>query len=30
MEPGDKVFFARENKVENQDKVEEDDGTYNL
>ena len=31
MEPGDKVFFARENKVENQDKVEsEDDGSYNL
>ena len=31
MEPGDKVFFARENKIDNQDKVEEaDDGSYNL
>ena len=31
MEPGDKVFFARENKVDNQDKVDEaDDGSYNL
>ena len=31
MKPGDKVFFARENKIENQDKVEEsDDETYNL
>lgn len=31
MEPGDKVFFARENKIENQEKIEKvDDGSYNL
>jgi hypothetical protein len=30
MEPGDKVFFARENKIENQDKLEESDEGYDL
>ncbi len=31
MEPGDKVFFSRENKMINQDKIDStDDGTYNL
>ena len=30
IKPGDKVFFARANKVKNQDKVETKDGDYDL
>ena len=30
LKPGDKVFFARENKVENQDKIENPEEDYNI